>query len=331
MLETDVNETSLSPCLVIGASGFIGRNLVLKLAESGIAVRALTRSGEIKVEHPLVEWIKGDMLDIGTLDRVLENVGSVVQLGTTTKPASSNANIPFDISSNLIGNIRLLEKLAARKGVKFVFISSGGTVYGDPVYVPIKETHPTEPKSSYGITKLAIEKYIAMFSRLYDIDSTILRVSNPFGEYQSYSDGQGVVATFLWRALNDIPIEIWGDGSAVRDYLYVGDVCEAILAALHYRGKEPVFNIGYGKGLSVIEILKGIEETIGFSADVRFLPGRPTDVRVSVLDSSLAQREFGWSAKTSLYEGLQSTAQWMSTLLGREFARRVEEKRKKSS
>lgn len=300
-----------SRCLVIGASGFIGRNLVASLAHRGIAVRALSRQGAALVDHPLVEWVKGDMLDEASLDAALEGVDACVQLATTTKPASSNADIVFDITSNLIANVRLLEKMVARGGIRFVFVSSGGTVYGDAKMVPVPESHSTEPKSSYGITKLAIEKYIAMFTRLHGLEARILRVSNPFGEYQPHSDGQGVIANFMWRALNNLPIEIIGDGSAVRDYLYVGDVCDAVHAALCYRGTKQLFNIGQGRGLSVLEI----EEHLGSSVETQFLPGRAMDVRVSVLDCTLAHRELGWHPATSFSAGIERTAMWMRTLM----------------
>lgn len=311
--ETVALANPISRCLVIGASGFIGRNLVGHLARHGIAVRALSRSGEALVEHPLIEWVKGDMLDEASLQAALEGVDACLQLATTTKPASSNANIVHDITSNLIANVRLLEMLVARGGIRFVFLSSGGTVYGDAKMVPIPEAHSTEPKSSYGICKLTIEKYIVMFSRLHGLEAQILRVSNPFGEYQPHSDGQGVIASFLWRALNNQPVDIIGDGSVVRDYLYIGDVCDAIMATLNYHGTKQLFNIGQGRGQSVLEIVQEIEECLGSSVEMRFLPGRATDVRVSLLDCTLAHRELGWHPATSFSAGLERTAAWMRT------------------
>ncbi|RPE66428.1 UDP-glucose 4-epimerase [Pacificibacter maritimus] len=302
------------PCLVIGASGFIGRNLVETLTQQGIAVRAMTRSGEPFLDHPLVEFVKGDMSDINSYVDHLQGIGSCVQLCTTTKPGSANKDISFDITSNLIANVQLLEKLSDLGNIKFVFISSGGTVYGDPAYVPIDEKHPTEPKSSYGITKLAIEKYISMFVGQKKLDATILRVSNPFGKFQPYNDGQGVIATFLWRIMNDEPIEIWGDGTAVRDYLHVDDVCASIIHALQYRGDQTVFNIGQGQGLSLTQIIEGIEKTLGKSAKVSYRPGRATDVRTNVLDCTLAHQEMNWAPQTEFHEGLENTAAWMAEL-----------------
>ncbi|WP_363323879.1 NAD-dependent epimerase/dehydratase family protein [uncultured Paracoccus sp.] len=298
-------------CLILGASGFIGRHLVRRMADQGLAVRAMSRSREPSFESPHVEWIAGNPLDPEAVGAVLEGCESCVQLVTTTKPGTANGNMSYDISSNLINNVRIMQKLGQQPDMKFVYLSSGGTVYGNPLYVPIKEAHPTEPFSSYGITKLAIEKYIQMFVRLNRFKASILRVSNPFGEFQSFTDGQGVVPTFLWKVLNREAIEIWGDGLAVRDYIYVGDVCDAIIAALGYRGDKVVFNIGFGRGLSVLEILKGIEETVGFSTEVKHLDARPTDVQVSVLDNTLAFEELGWTPQTSFYEGLERTARWI--------------------
>lgn len=291
------------------------------MADLGMHVRAMSRAGLPMFESPHVDWLKGDPLDAEFVGQALKGCDSCVQLVTTTKPGSANRNIPYDIDSNLVSNVKIMEKMSERPGLKLVYLSSGGTVYGNPHYVPINEAHPTDPISSYGITKLAIEKYIQMFARQKKFHASILRVSNPFGEFQSFSDGQGVISTFLWKALNGETIEIWGDGKAVRDYIYVGDVCDAIIAALGYRGQKITFNIGSGAGLSVLDILRSIEKIVGFSADVRHLDTRPTDVRVSVLDCVLALEEMGWKASTTLLDGLLKTKEWMAPQVRQESLR----------
>ena len=134
---------------------------------------------------------------------------------------------------------------------KFIFVSSGGTVYGIPQEVPIKESHPTEPICSYGISKLAIEKYMNLFHLLHGMEYCVLRLANPFGERQRVAAAQGAVTVFLDKALRNEEIEIWGDGSVVRDYFYVSDAVSAMTKALAYEGSSGVFNIGSGVGQSL--------------------------------------------------------------------------------
>lgn len=150
--------------------------------------------------------------------------------------------------SNLVATLQMLDVMIEQGIRKVVFISSGGTVYGDPLYVPIDEKHPTEPMVSYGITKLAVEKYMRMYARQGKIAPVILRVANPYGERQRIETAQGAVGIFIHRALCGEAIEIWGDGSVTRDFLYVQDVADAFARAVTYEGKEQIFNISSGFG-----------------------------------------------------------------------------------
>ena len=173
----------------------------------------------------------------------------------------------FDIETNLLGTVRLLNQVVKAKVGKVVFLSSGGTVYGPPQEVPIVETHQTNPICSYGITKLAIEKYLDLFFQLHGIDYTVLRLSNPFGERQRIQSSQGAVAVFLGKALRKEKIEIWGDGFVVRDYLHVSDVVSAMIASIDYQGSDRVFNIGSGSGVSLNEVVDGISQVLGRTID----------------------------------------------------------------
>jgi len=194
---------------------------------------------------------------------------------------------------------------------KIIFISSGGTVYGDPVYTPIDENHPTNPTVSYGIVKLAIEKYLLLYKNLYGISATILRVSNPFGERQRIETAQGAVGVFISRALKNQPIDIWGDGEVVRDYVYVSDVAEAFAKALAYTGTQSIFNISSGCGTSLNQLINKIEQVIGHKVVKNYLPFRPFDAPISVLDNSLAQKELAWSPTISIDVGIVKTINWM--------------------
>jgi UDP-glucose 4-epimerase len=242
----------------------------------------------------------------------MDGMEIVLHLVSSTLPKTSNDDPVHDVQSNLVATLRMLEAMVARDVGKIVFISSGGTVYGNPMYLPIDEGHPTNPQVSYGITKLAIEKYLLMFERLHGIKANILRVANPFGERQRSETAQGAVGVFLHRALRQQPIEIWGDGSVTRDYIYIDDVAEAFARAVQYSGSRSVFNIGSGVGTQLNELIKIIEEVLGKSVTRRYLPARPFDVPVSVLSNALAREELKWAPRTSLRDGIARTAKWLA-------------------
>ena len=218
----------------------------------------------------------------------------VFHLVSATLPKSSNDNPVYDVESNVMGTLRLLD-IARTNGVRrVVFASSGGTVYGLPHTLPISETHSTEPLVSYGITKLTIEKYLHMYHALHGVDYCVLRLANPFGERQRVSAAQGAVAVFLHRALHGETIHIWGDGSVTRDYIYIQDAIGAFVRALSYQGEQRVFNIGSGQGLSLNEILAAIEKLLGRPVARTYEHGRKFDVPVNVLDISRARELLGW-------------------------------------
>ncbi len=194
-----------------------------------------------------------------------------------------------------------------------MFISSGGTVYGSPQYLPIDEHHPTEPVVSYGVTKLAIEKYLVMYRHLKGLTPVILRVTNPFGERQRVETAQGAVAVFLDRVLRGQPIEIWGDGRVQRDYIHVLDVADAFARALTYTGSHSVFNVSTGRGTSLPELLEIIAKVTGRTPDVRHLAPRPFDVPISVLSNRLAREELGWEPQIPILDGIERTARWMAS------------------
>ena len=193
--------------------------------------------------------------------------------------------------------------------------SSGGTVYRNPAKYPrsARFPPPTEPTCSYGICKFAIEKYLQLYHHLHGLDYCVLRLSNPFGERQRISTAQGAVSVFLYKALNDEMIEIWGDGTVVRDYFHVSDAATAFLKAAKYEGEPRIFNIGSGMGRSLNEILATIESILGRQVARTYLPGRPFDVPVNVLDITKARDTLGWQPMTCFEAGVARTLAWMRT------------------
>lgn len=297
--------------LILGGGGFIGSHLTATLLQQNHSVRVFERPYRDRSlsapQHPQLEWQEGDFGNAQDIGRALDGIDTVFHLISTTQPKSSNDDPAFDVQSNLLPTLGLLEQLRGEKKTRLVFVSSGGTVYGVPQQTPIPEDHPTDPTCSYGIVKLAIEKYLALYRTLHDLDYRIVRLANPYGPGQEANRAQGVAGTFLYRVSQGEAIEVWGDGSVVRDYLYVGDAVSALCRAAEYEGETRIFNIGSGTGHSVNEILDAVEATVGRKAEVRYTPGRKFDVPVSILDISRARNELGWAPTVDLAEGLRLT------------------------
>jgi UDP-glucose 4-epimerase len=303
-------------CLVLGGRGFIGSHLIDALLDKEYRVRCFDRPhvaplGDSHLANPDFELYEGDLASEADIVEALEGCDICYHLVSTTLPKSSNADPVFDVESNLLATVRLLTH-AVKSGLeKVIFVSSGGTVYGVPTQVPIPETHSTDPLCSYGITKLTIEKFLGLFHQLHALDYTVLRIANPFGERQRTHASQGAVAVFLGKVLCDEPVEIWGDGSVVRDYIYIADVVDALMRCLGRTGDEHVLNIGAGRGHSLNEVLNAIEKATGRVANRQYLPGRAFDLPVSVLNIERAKKILDWSPKVDFDQGLERFATWL--------------------
>lgn len=305
-------------CLILGGGGFIGSHVCETLLKAGYSVRVFEkeRVNKDNLKNILsdIEWVEGDFTNKSQVREVVRGVDFIVHAICTTLPQTSNQNPAYDISTNLISTLHLLDAAKEAGVKKIIFFSSGGTVYGIPRKIPIPEDHPTDPIVSYGIQKLAIEKYLRLYQHLYGVDYSIMRISNPYGRRQRPEASQGVVTVFLHKALKGEEIEIWGDGSVTRDYLYISDVAEAVLKLLEYRGENRIFNAGSGKGLSLLDLIRMIEKTIGRPVDVSFTPARPFDVPVNILDISRVKKELSWHPEIDLEEGLRLTMAYLLEL-----------------
>ena len=301
--------------LVLGGGGFIGSPLVGRLLEEGHEVRIYDRSPNRFLGTPQgAEYVEGDLGNHGLIRDALEGIEVVFHLVSTTLPKTSNDDPGYDVRSNLVDTIQLLESCVEAGVRKVVFTSSGGTVYGPPRTVPIPEDHPTDPISSYGIVKLAIEKYLGLFHHLHGLDYAALRVSNPYGPYQNPAGQQGAISVFLNRIRTGQPITIWGDGTVVRDYLYISDLVEALMLAATTDTESKLFNVGHGEGASLNELLELIDGVVDVAPDVEYLPARSLDVPASVLDVSRAENELEWRPSIDLAEGIARTWGWIQSL-----------------
>lgn len=293
--------------VVFGGSGFVGQRLCKELVTAGHYVRSISRTGcprgQAQPWWDDVEWISAD-LGTETSAPAMAGADVLFHLASSTYPSTSNSDVVFDLESNLVGSVRMLKTAVERRVRRVVFISSGGTVYGVPQQNPIPETHPTDPICSYGIQKLAIEKYLYLFRELQDLDSVVLRVSNVYGEFQNLERPLGAVSHFSHRAVEGKPIEIWGDGTIRRDYIHVDDVVSALLKAMSYSGIDHIFNIGSGESVSLNQLLDLIGRRVESDIVVTYKPARSFDVKENVLDIRRAAKELGWKPSINLEDGL---------------------------
>ena len=216
--------------LVLGGHGFIGSHVVEALISAGHTLRVFARKpAEFQYD---AEWFAGDFLDRGKLSEALVDIDAVVHCISTTVPATSSSDPVYDIQSNLIGTVELLRLMQAQDVNRLVYLSSGGTVYGNPLSTPVREDSSLSPISSYGAVKVAVEKFIEIAKVNWNIEPVILRPSNPFGERQGHKGVQGLISTALNNVITSKPTVIYGDGSAVRDYIYVKDVADLVCKVL---------------------------------------------------------------------------------------------------
>lgn len=304
-------------CLVLGGTGFIGTHLVHVLRQRGHRVRILDlRSRRYGSDAEGCEYFYGDWQDSGLLSQALEGgVECVYHLIGNVDVQQANADPAEDARQTILGSLNLFHACVEHRIRRVVFVSSGGSIYGIPKVIPIPEDHPTHPVSAHGVSKLAVEKYLHLFYRLHGLEYQIARCANPYGEWQDPLRGQGAVAVFLLKALGNEPITVWGDGSVVRDYIYVGDVALALAQLGEYSEGCHVFNVGAGKGVSLLDLLKVIAELTGRRPHVIFDRGRPYDVPVNVLDISSIVSRVGWHPKVDLVEGVSRTLEWIREVM----------------
>lgn len=300
--------------LILGGNGFIGSHLVKAFVAEGFRVRVLARSEKPNVPLVLgVDYRYADFVaDSVKVAEALIDVDIVVHLISSTVPATADLDSMADIKSNLLPTVGLLQQMRALGIPRLVFISSGGTVYGDAKLIPIPEEHERNPLSSYGIVKVAIENYIAMFSSQSGMKSLVLRVSNVYGPHQGHVGIQGVIATFFQRIKTGEEIKIWGNGLTVRDYLHIDDLVSFLVSSIK-ENLDGIYNVGSGEGTMLREIVSLIENISGCSANIRYLPPRDFDVQKVVLSISKARAALSWSPKVALREGCERYWQWMNS------------------
>lgn len=296
--------------LIFGGTGFLGKNLVDHLLKKhydvGLYIRpaALQQNFIRKKKDSLYDIKIGEFQWENDFETVVRGYDVVYHLISSTIPGIVN---PLqDIETTIKPSLRLLEACIKEKIKRVVFFSSGGTVYGIPKRLPIQENDVGQPISAYGIQKQTLERYFQFYQYCYDLPVTILRIANPYGRYQRPFSKQGLIANMLGRYMTHTPVEIWGDGEVVRDYIYVDDVIDAAERVLHYRGEYNVFNIGSGHGESINHIVELVDQLVDTELPITRYPGRKVDVPSNVLDITRACRELDWIPGTPLRQGISS-------------------------
>jgi UDP-glucose 4-epimerase len=299
--------------LVLGGSGFLGSHIVDKFLAEKHDVSVYDLYPERFRRSPAgIKFYTGDFGNVGALSELIgTGFDAVIHCVSTTTPKSSNESPEFDIQSNVIGTLYLLDICVKHNVGKLVFLSSGGTIYGDiGNREMVDETHAVRPMCSYGVSKLTIEHYLDVYRHLRGLDYVALRLSNPYGERQSPLRALGALTVFLHRTLKRQNVEVWGDGGVTRDFIYVGDVANAVYLATT-NPVSGVFNVGTGTGLSLRDILVHITNVVGREPTVEWLASRSFDVPRIVLDASKLKKATEWRVVTSLQDGVGITADWL--------------------
>ena len=287
--------------IVTGGNGFIGRHIVRRLKAAGNCEIVIV---DKETTGAAIPTMCGSFGDRTFMKSVLHEHDMVLHLACSTIPATSEKDRKSDIGDNIAGSVELLEACVERRIARLIFMSSGGTVYGKHGADGARENSPTNPVSSHGVMKLAIEKYIAVFRALYGLPYVIIRASNPYGWTFERKKNQGIIDVALRKALKNETITIWGDGSVVRDFIYIDDLTEALYKIVKSDLTDEIINVGTGTGVSVNRILSAIEQTIGRTLQKEYVPERGFDVSSNVLNVQKVLTKLGWSPTTTIEEGI---------------------------
>lgn len=304
----------MSKALVLGANGFIGSHLVDKLASDGHEVRAFDRFGSNEPQfnnNQNVEIFRGDYLNTGDLTEALKDIEYVFHFISTTTPATAENDPIVDIDTNVHMSVELFKLCVESKIKRILFASTGGAIYGENNGEPLKETDPTLPVSPYAIGKLAIENYLRYFRVKHHLDSTVFRISNPYGERQPFHRRQGVIPIFLENIYRGNPITVLGDGSMTRDYIYVKDMVSMISAVFEKDSLKDVYNLGSGTSTSLSEVIGVAEEVTGRDVSIDRKPIPPTFIHNVVLDMTRFVDDFNIKPETNLKIGMAATYEYI--------------------
>lgn len=295
--------------LLLGGNGFIGGALVRKYAELGLTVDIISR-GKAATYHPQIRAHQASLDDSKLLKALVPSANLIIHAASTCTPGTSASQPSKEVEENLLPLSRLLENLKQYAPRPLIFISSGGTVYGEPQNLPVAEDHPFRPVSYHGAAKTSAEHFLQVYARATGNPVTVLRPSNVYGPGQRGPLGFGIIRSVLQHLKSDTPMEIWGNGETIRDYLYIDDLVSALIQ-IHQQKCSGSFNVGTGIGHSLNEIIECAEIVAGRKLALIKKPARSLDVKSTVLDCTKITETTGWKAEVELEIGLQKTWAWL--------------------
>lgn len=305
---------------ILGAAGFIGTNLSLELLKNQDNDLLLVDKSEEyfftfekeRVKYNNYRILESDFNSETDFDEILKDQDIVYHLVSTTIPSTSNQKISAELHADVVVTAQLLDSCIRCNVKKIVFLSSGGTVYGKEAKCPLSEETPTYPITSYGIQKITIEKLLYLYNYLHGLDYKIIRLANPYGPFQRPNGVLGAVTTFIYKALKNEEICVFGDGTVSRDFIYIDDAIDGIISIANSHTEHHTYNLGSGVGTDLNCLLDTISDSLNIDLKVVHLPGRKVDIPVNYLDISRYKNDFGEVVLTSLEEGIKKTAVFMN-------------------
>lgn len=296
-------------CLLLGGAGFIGKNLAMHLVEEGYDVYIYDLTvihAYTEAEQTKIHFYEKSLFDDKNFDEVIKGMDVVIHLVSSVGPATSMINPEKCYSNDVAKTVEVLEAMRRNNVNKMIFISSGGTVYGNTVCESYSEDMPLYPRNHYGVTKVTIEKILLMYNEIYEMHNVILRISNPYGAGQMSKKGIGAVTVFAEKILSDEVITIWGDGNTVRDYIYIDDVVSMIgeFVEYHNNSDHEVYNIGTGVGVTLNELISLLEKKTGKKANVSYEHNREIDAARNVLNMNKTFHAIGNIVKYPIEKGI---------------------------
>jgi UDP-glucose 4-epimerase len=299
--------------LITGGRGFIGSHVADHFVANGWDVIVLDH-GSRPSNTSLSDFrvIRGRVGDSALLEQIFSlGLDGVIHLACSTVPTSSNEDKLTDVRTNLVESLELFECCVKYKIPKLIFASSGGTIYGIPQQLPIPEESPTNPICSYGIVKLALEKYLELYHGLHGLNYISLRISNPYGPRQDPNGKQGVISVFAAKMLQNEPLTMWGKGDTVRDFVHVRDIARLFYLAMISK-EQGVFNAGSGVGVSINDLIGMMSIELGVIPNIIRLEARKCDVPATVLSCRKARHTFGWVPQIPMEQGIREVGAWLS-------------------
>lgn len=306
----------MAKILVTGGAGFIGSHVVDLFVSKGYEVVIVDdlSTGRVTNLNPAAKFYQLDIRDPKIRDVFdVERPDFISHHAAQMDVRRSVAQPLFDADVNILGSINLIECAREFDVRHFVYISTGGAVYGEPEVLPCDETHPINPICQYGASKHTVEHYLFMYNVNYGLKYTVLRYPNVFGPRQDPHGEAGVVAIFTGKMLLDEQVQINGDGEQTRDFVYVGDCARANYLALTVDHAPGIYNIGWGRPTSINEIFTSLAGITNYTQPVLYGPAKVGETRHIYLDASKANRDLGWSPAIHLEDGLKETVEYFRT------------------